>query len=104
MGNVKATELEITLDKVRHMRLDLNAMEDFEKATNKSFWSLKDLSATETKALLWACLRHEEPTLLPGDIGKLVHVGNLTMVIGLLTQLMKEAMPEEKKKKSSPLA
>jgi len=95
--------VEITLDKVRHLRLDLNAMEDFEKATNKSAFTLGDgMNAADMKALLWACLRQEEPTLLPSDVGAMISLAKVPYVANLLAGLFRDAMPKEKK--PSPLA
>ena len=101
---------EIMLDKPRRLLLDLNAMVDFENATNKNFSSLgKDISATELRALLWACLRHEDELLLPGQVGAMIHAGNLAMVAKTVNVALRKGMPEKKSKKDkkvddSPLA
>ncbi|MCK5643554.1 MAG: hypothetical protein KAJ19_22325 [Gammaproteobacteria bacterium] len=93
----------IVLDKPRRLLLDLNAMVDFEKATNKNIWSLgENFSATDLRALLWACLRHEDEELLPGDVGKMIHTGNMEMVGKALNDIYKKAMPEGGKGKKRP--
>jgi len=94
----------IKLDKPRHLLLDLNAMVNFQKMTGKDLWDTGDnFSANDLRALLWACLQHEEPTLTPGDVGKMVHIGNMRQVTETLKGLYIGAMPEKEKKKS-PLA
>ena len=106
MGNEdKYTPIE--LDKPRRLLLDLNAMVDFEKATGKNFSSLgKDISASELRALLWACLRHEEELLLQSAVGAMIHAGNMAMVAKTINIMLSKGMPEKKprKKKTSPLA
>ena len=100
-------EVEIMLDKPRHLRLDLNAMVDYEKATNKSVWALdENMTATDLRALLWACLRHEDETLLQHNVGRMITPGNFVELTKKLQELYALVMPTEKKKrgKTSPLA
>lgn len=100
--------VEITLDKPRRLVLDLNAMVDFEKATNKSLMDMdKNITATDMRALLWACLRHEEETLSLHDVGKMIHTGNMKELTAVFKELFKKALPDKDKKrkrKTSPLA
>ena len=109
MGN-EDKYTEIMLDKPRRLLLDLNAMVDFEKATGKSMWSLGEtFSATDLRALLWACLRHEDELLLQKDVGAMIHMGNIAELGKTLTEVYQKSMPEDKKvkkarKKASPLA
>jgi len=87
----------IELDKPRNLLLDLNAMVLFEKATGKNLWEAGEkFSATDFRALLWACLQHEEPTLLPSDVGRMIHAGNMRQVTDALMGAYAGAMPEEK--------
>ena len=102
--------VRIVLDKPRYLSMTLNALCDFEKATGKNATELSnDMSATDMRALLWACLRHEDELLLPGDVGKMIHPGNMAMVGKALSDMMNNSMPENRKtrrakKKTSPLA
>jgi hypothetical protein len=94
----------IELDKTRHLLLDLNAMCFFEKATNKSLWEVGEkFSATDLRALLWACLIHEDKMLTTNDVGNLIHPGNMKQVSEVLMKAYAGAMPEVKEKKESPL-
>ena len=101
MDNEKLVPIE--LDKPRRLLLDLNAMVNYQKATGKDLWeSGEKFSANDLRALLWVCLQHEEPTLTPIDVGKMVHTGNMKRVTETLMQVYSNAMPEEKTE--SPLA
>lgn len=94
MGVIDNT-VEIELDKTRHLKLDLNAMANFEKATGKSFTEIgKDLSAQNIRALLWASLLHEEPKLSQNDVGGWIDVTNMSYVAKKLGELTNKSMPK----------
>jgi len=94
--------VEIELDKPRRLRLDLNAMSDFEKATGKNFSAIgKDLSATEIRALLWACLKSEDEKMTPHDVGKLITMNNMGDIIKRITELYKVSIPKVTRVKKS---
>ncbi|OGO04005.1 MAG: hypothetical protein A2Y91_03510 [Chloroflexi bacterium RBG_13_54_8] len=104
---MKDEYVEVELDKPRRLRLDLNAMSDFEKATGKNFSAIgKEPSATDIRALLWACLKHEDERMTPHDIGKLITPGNMGEIIKRLVELYKVSLPEPEGEahSTSPLA
>ena len=73
--------IAITLDKERHLLMYLNAMVSFEDATGKNIMQGLDdnsMTAKDFRALLWACLLHEDEELKIEDVGKLMHAGNMT--------------------------
>lgn len=79
----------IVLDKERNLKLDLNALEAFEKVSGKSLSDLGDGIDTVTmKYLIWATLLHEDPDLTPHDVGAMIHIGNLGRVQVALEELM----------------
>lgn len=87
----------ITFDKERHLLLDLNAMVSFQEATGKNLFSdelLKDLSPIDLRALLWACLIHEDDSLTLKQVGAWIHTGNMKEIAGKLTTAWSEAIPE----------
>lgn len=97
---------KITLDKERNLLLDMNAMAEFEKETGKSLMngaSLKEMSAGDFRALLWACLVHEDESLTVKQVGSLVHAGNLAGVSNAIVQAFEAAMPEPEGNDQSPL-
>lgn len=92
--------VEITLDKVRHLKLDLNAMAEFEEATGKSLMDGKfgkNMTPKDLRAMLWACLLHEDEKVTLKQVGSWVSVSNLLEVSGKLNEAFEVAMPEEKK-------
>lgn len=128
--------VEIILDKPRKLKLDLNAMANFEKATGKNFSSAmpqplsSDLDKVEEvlgrefspktdmvrfeeitgktfpmpmagdiRALLWACLIHEDSKLTQSDVGKMVDMSNLEEISGKIAELAEISMPKPKEKK-----
>ena len=99
-------EIEIMLDKPRHLVLNLNVVRDFEKATNKNFWELGVLTGTDSAALLWASLRQEEGAelLTPHDVGKMAPASRWKEIDEKLAALIAQAKPKVKGKKTSPLA
>jgi len=81
--------VNIVLDRERRLKLDLNALEEFEKVSGKSLSDLGDGVDTVTmKYLIWATLLHEDPDLTPHDVGAMIHIGNLSRVQAALEELM----------------
>jgi hypothetical protein len=72
----------VQLDKPRNLVFDLNAMSLFEEATGKNIFEggLDKLSAKNTRALLWACLVHEDKALTVDQVGKLITSKNMAEV------------------------
>lgn len=88
---------KITLDKERNLLLDLNAMAAFEETAGKSLMNgagLKEMGMRDFRALLWACLIHEDESLTIKQVGSLVHAGNLVEISGAIEQAFTKAMPE----------
>ena len=104
MPNKAKPLIPIELDKKRNLMLDLNAMVNFEEATGKNVLqgdSLNNLSAKDLRALLWACLLHEDKDLTLDQVGGMIHSGNMEVVASKLTAAWEVAMPEES---GAPLA
>ena len=98
---------KITLDKERTLRMDLNALSDFESMTGKSIMrgglDFENLGIADVRALLWACLVQEDESLTVRDVGAMLHVGNLETVTTAITQLVTKAMPEREEGSSTPV-
>jgi hypothetical protein len=89
--------VEIELDKLRHLRMDFNALAKVEEVTGKSFLngvSWQNMTVRDYRALLWACLIHEDPELTLEDVGAMVHVGNVDYITERLTKLWAKSTPE----------
>lgn len=82
MANRSTQEVEIKLDRTRKLRLDFNAVAEFEGVTGRSFLSyfvgqkegevLDRLGFREVRAMLWAGLQHEDPGLTLQATGNLI--------------------------------
>ena len=104
--NKAKPEVKIQLDKERTIRFDLNAMSNFEKVTGRNILTnaLENLSANEIRALLWACLTDEDPSLTIEQVGKFVTLENMTEVAEKLNEAFTVAMPDkEAKEDTTPL-
>lgn len=106
--NKARPEVKIRLDKERTIRFDLNAMCEFERITGKNIFAnaLNNLSAQEVRAMLWACLAGEDPTLTLEQVGKLITLDNMNDIAEKLSEAFNVAMPETPKEgtdKTPPL-
>ena len=99
--------VKITLDKERTLKLDLNAMVSFEEATGKSLMSgtfkSSKMTPRQLRAMLWACLKHEDADLTEEQVGSWITVSNLMEVTGKLNEAFEVAMPEGEGKQTVPL-
>ena len=89
----------IDLDKERHLVYDLNAMADFEEKTGLNTLRLdmrEQMSATNFRFLLWACLHQEDPSLDIEKVKQITKDINATYIAQKVAQAMTEAMPEAK--------
>lgn len=91
----------IDLDKERHLLLDLNAMITFQETTGKNLFSAqtgeslsKEMSPADLRALLWACLLHEDEKLTLKQVGSWIHTGNMMEIANKLAETWNKAMPE----------
>jgi hypothetical protein len=92
-------EVEIQLDKKRHLLVDLNAMVAFEETTGKSLMQgmdLESMTAKDFRVLLWACLLHEDDSLTLEEVGRMIHAGNMGKLAGKMIQAWDVAIPEQK--------
>lgn len=97
MATATVKLVPVTLDRVRHLRLDFNAFATAEEITGKNYmakgaWS--EPSARDLRALLFACLKHEDAKLTLEDVGALLHAGNVAEIAAALTQVVSGALPE----------
>jgi hypothetical protein len=95
--------IPIVLDKERHLLLNLNAMCAFEEVTGKNMLqqeTMRELSAKDLRAMLWACLLHEDEALKLEDVGAMIHAGNMEEISDKLAATWGAAMPETKEGES----
>lgn len=93
----------VMLDKERTLRMDFNALAKAEEITGKNWMtaeSWKTLSAKDYRALTWACLLDEDPSLTLEQAGKLLTPRNEKEVsdalLGMYIVQGSEAIDNEK--------
>ncbi len=92
-----ARPVEVTLDRTRGMRMDLNALAKAEELTGRNFMqqgAWEGMGFREVRALVYACLYHEDPSLTLEQVGEMLHPGNLPEVVQALQEVFRGAMPE----------
>lgn len=84
-------KVPVFLDRLRHLKFDLNSLCVLEEKFGNIEKALQELERGVMRAvrvILWAGLCHEDPDLTEEDVGKLVNIDNLDMVgIALLKAL-----------------
>lgn len=98
--------VKISLDRERTLRFDLNAMVTFEETTGKSLSEglFRDgkVSSKDLRAMLWACLVHEDDALTEKQVGSWISMSNIVEIASKLNEAFMVAMPESADK--APLA
>lgn len=92
---------QITLDKKRKLRFDMNAIADVEQATGWDFAELsarlqKPPSVTLIRACLWAALRDEDDSLTLKQVGAFITPKNLKDVWANIVEAFNLALSEDK--------
>jgi len=95
-----APVFEVTLDKVRHLKFDFNALALAEKETGKNLlqggaWG--NMSAADIRAFLWAGLLWEDSALTLEMVGSWLHPGNAGEVGQELEAAFTKAFPKAEK-------
>jgi len=107
MQNKARPGVKIVLDRARTLKLDLNAMAAFEEATGKNLFGGAfengAMSATELRAMLWACLLHEDETLTLRQVGAWITADNMLEIKGELDKAFEIAVPESEGDGAAPL-
>lgn len=91
----------IELDKKRRLSYGLNAMCALEDAGVKLV-TTKDLERPRVfRAVLWAGLLEEEPTLTPEQVGAMVPLNRMREVGVAMAKALEQALPEPEQKAAS---
>jgi hypothetical protein len=98
-------EYEIELDKVRHIRFDLAAMIRFQEMTDVNLLDGFDSSTLRNpknlQALIYSCLVHEDPDLMPDTISPYVGFGNIPIIMKIVGAAVKNAYPDQEELEDS---
>jgi hypothetical protein len=90
--------VKIDLDRERALRFDFNALSLFEETTglnslDASIWS--SLNAKSLRAMLWAALKHDDPSLTQEQVGAMLHSGNIGYITERITEAYKASTPDQ---------
>jgi hypothetical protein len=92
----------VKLDKVRHMRLDMNALAIMEDVADVNLLSeiaaggKLQVTAKRFRGIVYALLRHEDPELTEERVGELIHPGNMIEVVEVVRGLVEGATANPK--------
>lgn len=80
----------LVLDKPRTLTFDLNAMRLLEQLIGQKFMAghFMNLSATELRAFLWACMVSEDETLTLEQVGAMLKPADISRAFDVVSQLM----------------
>lgn len=98
MPAAKVPEVTIELDRERTLRLDFKGLLIVEELTGRDFtteaaWD--NLGLKGTTALVYGCLKHEDPELTFDRVAELLHPGNAQYVSERVKALIREAFGED---------
>lgn len=90
--------ITVALDRERHLRLDFNALAQFEEVTGRntleqSGW--EGFGAREIRALVWAAALHESPELTLESVGEMLTLDEIQKVNDFIEKLLMMAFPIE---------
>ena len=90
--------IPIMLDKPRNLRFGYNAICDYETVSGERFTNLSknELTCSQLRVLLWASLRHEDPTLTLEMVGDMMGFSGLSEIAKDVTKAIAAALPDQK--------
>lgn len=82
MANKQRGFVEVQLDKKRHFRYTMNALEIIEDELGFGLHEMEDkqLKMREIKLIMWAGLIHEDPDLTLYQVGDMIDTDNMKYV------------------------
>ena len=89
--------VSITLDRERQLKLDLNAMSEFEELTGKSLFTIGDGlgQARYIRAMLYACMKSAKEEITLDQVGELIDMDNFEYLHSRLNLLMNKSYGEQ---------
>lgn len=89
--------VSITLDRERQLKLDLNAMSEFEELTGKSLFTIGDGlgQARYIRAMLYACMKSAKEDITLDEVGELIDMDNFEYLHSRLNLLMNKSYGEQ---------
>ena len=89
--------VSITLDRERQLKLDLNAMSEFEELTGKSLFTIGDGlgQARYIRAMLYSCMKSAKEDITLDEVGELIDMDNFEYLHSRLNLLMNKSYGEQ---------
>ena len=89
--------VSITLDRERNLKLDLNAMSEFEELTGKSLFTIGEAlgQARYIRAMLFACMKSAKEEITLDEVGELIDMDNFEYLHSRLNLLMNKSYGEQ---------
>ena len=95
-------EIEVDLDRPRKLIYDLNAQCNFQKETGKSIFEVVlPASPLEVRALLWAGLLRDDPSLTIEQVGAMVPAATVQLSQSMF-EALNASMPDAKEGDDTP--
>ena len=90
----------IVLDKERHFRLTMNSLIKFQEVTGKDLVTGSDttklnLNLADLRALMWACLIHEDKGLTLEQVGDMIDLQDIDRVSQALAEALQASLPQK---------
>lgn len=101
MSDMKIRPVKITLDRPRTLLFDLNALEELETIYGDMTTAFKALQTDAKKIrhiknFLCAGLMHEDESLTPAKVGRMIGFTDLEIITDLIWVAVSGALPEPK--------
>lgn len=89
--------VSITLDRERNLKLDLNAMSEFEELTGKSLFTIGEAlgQARYIRAMLYACMKSAKEEITLDEVGELIDMDNFEYLHSRLNLLMNKSYSDQ---------
>lgn len=97
--------ITVILDRERPLKLTLNSMIKFQEATGKDILKGLDpekMRLDDIRALLWACLIHDDKELTLDAVGDMVELSSLESICTAVSRALAQAMPAQGKSSPNP--
>lgn len=95
--DIKAKRVIIELDKPRTLLFTMNSfveLEDMYGSFEEAMKQMQKGSVKAIRAVLWAGLIHEDPTLTPQKVGAMIDLATLASITDKLSEAIGDALPE----------
>jgi len=116
MNEIVNPVVSIQLDRPRNLRITFNTLVEIEQETGKSIMDRAtwlELGVRDLRIILWAALKHEDPSLTIDDVGRMLGPQNMEDVANAIGKAFEVSMarseqgplaPKEEKEPTSKAA